>query len=276
MSLIEKAKFLDNFLDIRYLEKEYTREIYDLKGWDYEGIIINTEDYVTTFFSADGYEYEVKMNFEKYQENKFRSTLNEIKESFRNEYSLSLIPLAEKIAYGTSFKEHLENKLEKFRNHKIGKKYSTLLLEFINEFSIEFVDVIDTKSKNSSFYFLKTVAHRDTLNKLYRITLKEGLISSDTKQLTFLKLFDNLEVQNRVTWIGSTSELKYFIKLINKTELGFEDKGVYKWRIAVKCFVKVSVRSLKEITYKDLRTYKITDNTNQKLDRLLLNAILPV
>lgn len=274
MGLIEEVKCLDNFLNVNYLEKEYTKEVYDLNGWDYDGISVDTKDYVHTFFSSDGSDHEVSMSFEKHQENKFKSTLSDLKKGFRDDYGFSLIPLAEKIAYGTSLKQHLESKLEKFRNHKIGRRYSSLLLEFINDFSRDYVDVIDTRSKNQSFYFLKTVAHRDTLNKLYRVLLKEELISSDTTQLSFLGLFENIKVENRVTWIGNTSELKYFINLVNNVDFGFEDKGVYKWRIAVKCFAKVSSRSLKEITYKDLRTYKVTDNTRLKLDRFLLKILL--
>ena len=275
MSLIEKVKYLDNFLNERYLEKEYTKEGFDYNGFEYDGSV-NTESYVQTFFHPDGSHDDVDMVFEKFQESRFKSDLIDLKKSILDDYISNYVSLAEKIAFATSLKQNLEVKLEKFRNNKIGRRYAPFFLEFINKFSIEHVEVIDSGSKNNSFHFLDTFSHRDTLNKLYSILISLDLISKETKQVDFLKLFDNKKVINPITWLGNTSELKYFINLINRKDYGFEDKGVFRWRIAVKCFVKVSDRSMKKITFKDLRTYKITKGTSLKLGKMLLGKISPV
>jgi hypothetical protein len=275
LNLIEKVKCLDKFLNERYLEKEYTQEGFDFNGFEYDGSV-NTESYVQTFFSPDGSHNDVEMEFEKFQESRFKSDLIDLKKIILDDYISNYVSLAEKIAFATSLKQNLEAKLEKFRNNKVGRRYAPLFLEFINKFSTEHVEVIDSGSKNSSFHFLDRFSHRDTLNKLFSILASLDLIPKETKQVDFLKLFDNEKVVNPITWLGNTSELKYFINLINRKDYGFEDKGVFKWRIAVKCFVKVSDRSMKKITFKDLRTYKITEGTSLKLGKMLLGKISPV
>ena len=275
MSLIEKVKSLDNFLNERYLEKEYTKEGFDYNGFEYDGSV-NTESYVQTFFHPDGSHDDVDMVFEKFQESRFKSDLIDLKKSILDDYISNYVSLAEKIAFATSLKQNLEAKLEKFRNNKVGRRYAPLFLEFINKFSTEHVEVIDSGSKNSSFHFFERFSHRDTPNKLFSMLTSLDLIPKETKQVDFLKLFDNEKVVNPITWLGNTSELKYFINLINRKDYGFEDKGVFKWRIAVKCFVKVTSRSLRILTYTDLRTYKITDQTKLKLDRLLLHEIVSI
>jgi hypothetical protein len=274
LGLVEKANRIDNFLNERYLEKEFTQEWYDFNGSEYDGVEVNLESYIHTIFSTDGSSMEVNMVFKDYQVSVFKTALDDLKESFVDEYITAYIPLAEKIAFGTSLKRHLEKKLEKFRNKVSCRKFAPLLSDFIIELSIQFVDVIDSSAKNLSFCYSDKLSHRVTLNKLYGTLIFEGLISKETEELHFLSLFQNKEIENPVAWTGNVSELKYFIEIINRKELHFEDKGTYKWRIAVKCFVKVSSRTLKKITYTDLRTYKITNSTRLKLDYVLVKNIL--
>ena len=274
MGLVEKANRIDNFLNERYLEKEFTKERYDFNGADYDGVEVNIESYVHTIFSSDGSSMEVNMVFEDYQVSAFKTALDDLKKNFVNNYVTSYIPLAEKIAFGTSLKIHLEKKLEKFRNKASCRKFAPILSDFIIELSIQFIDVIDSSAKNLSFYYSDKLSHRTTLNKLYNTLITEELISKETEELHFLSLFQNKEVENPVAWTGNVSELKYFIEIINRKELHFEDKGAHKWRVAVKCFVKVSSRTLKKITYTDLRTYKITNSTRLKLDNVLVKNIL--
>ena len=274
MGLVKKANRIDNFLNERYLEKEFTKEWYDFNGFDYDGVEVNLESYVHTIFSSDGTSMEVNMVFKSYQISVFKTALDDLKKSFVDEYITAYIPLAEKIAFGTSLKRHLEKKLEKFRNKVSCRKFAPLLSDFIIELSVQFVDVIDSSPKNLSFCYSDKLAHRVTLNKLYSTLIFEGLISKETEELHFLSLFQNKEVENPVAWTGNVSELKYFVEIINRKELHFEDKVTYKWRIAVKCFIKVSSRTLKKITYTDLRTYKITNSTRLKLDNVLVKNIL--
>ena len=274
MGLVEKVNKIDNFLNERYLEKEYTQEWYILNSADYDGVEVNTGSYIYTHYFSDGSTHEVKMVFKNFQTASFKTALNDLKKCFVNEYITAYIPLAEKIAFGTSLKKHLERKLEKFRNNVSGRRFAPILSDFIIELSIQFVDVIDSSAKNLSFYYSDKLLHRATLNKLYNTLITEELISKETEELHFLSLFQNKEVENPVAWIGNVSELKYFIEIINRKEFHFEDKVAHKWRVAVKCFVKVSGRTLKKITYTDLRTYKITNCTRLKLDNVLVKNIL--
>ena len=99
MGLVEKANRIDNFLNERYLEKEFTKEWYDFNGVDYDGVEVNIESYVQTFYSPDGSANEVKMVFEDFQTAAFQTALNELRNSFVEEYVTSYISLAEKIAY---------------------------------------------------------------------------------------------------------------------------------------------------------------------------------
>ncbi len=277
MGLVDKVKILDNFLNERHLEKEFTIEKFDYYGKDYNGKLINTESYIQTHKLQLSLEeiIEVEMIFEAYQITAFKTALENIKNDFVEEYMSSLIPLTEKIAFGTSLREHLQTKLETFRNNINGRRFASLLSRFIDELSIEFIDhnAPDKKDYDSFKYFEKFI-HRGIPSKLYKVLIDHNLIGSETKESDFNKAFDNQKIDNPVRWTGQTSELKYFIYLINRMDLNFEDRGDYKWRIAVKCFVKVSSRSLKKITYKDLRTYKVTPKTKQKLDNILVNKIL--
>ena len=276
MDLVEKVNKIDNFLNERYLEKEYTQEWYILNSADYDGVEVNTGSYIYTHYFSDGSTHEVKMVFKNFQTASFKTALNDLKKCFVNEYITAYIPLAEKIAFGTSLKKHLERKLEKFRNNVSGRRFAPILSDFIIELSIQFVDVIDSSAKNLSFYYSDKLLHRATLNKLYNTLITEELISKETEELHFLGLFQNKEVEIPVAWVGSTSALKLFIQFVNNTENGFEDKGDYKWRIAVKCFVKVSQKNLRKITYTNLRTYKITDKTKLVFGALLEKSVLKI
>jgi hypothetical protein len=277
LGLVDKVKVLDNYLKERHLEKEFSKERFDYYGIDYDGSI-STESYIQIHKLhlplEEVEEYEVVIKFEEYQLSGFKSALIDIKNSFVKEFITATIPLVQKIAYGNSLKQKLIRKLEKFRNHKTGRKFAGILSDFINELTVEYIDYEDRDGKsNNSFKYLPK-AHWGTLNKLFHALIDNELLGGETAEADFHYIFQNLKVENPVRWIGHTSELKYFIELINRTDLGFEDKGSYKWRIAVKCFLKVSSTPLKTITFTDLRTYKVTPKTKEKLDNILVNKIL--
>lgn len=277
MGLVDKVKVLDNFLNERYLEKEFTKERFDYNGIDYDGKSINTESYIQTHklhLSSEEI-IEVKMMFEEYQIATFKTSLDILRKSFVEEYISSYKLLVEKIAFGNSLRNHLHAKLESFRSHKTAKKYSNILADFIEDFSSEFVDYLDTRSpNNNSFQYSDKLFHRTTISKLYNVLIKHYLIDEKTLEVDFIKIFKNDKIINPVRWTGQTSELKYFIQLINRRDLDFEDRGNLKWRIAEKCFIKVSDSTLKKITSTDLRTYKITSRTRLKLDEILVNKVL--
>lgn len=274
MGLVDKANNLDKFLNERFLEKEFTQERYDYYGADYDNQEINIETYIQAYKVSDDDIIEREMVFEEHQISAFKTALKELKTSFVEEYITAYVPLVEKIAFGSSLKQHLEVKLEKFRNNKIGRRYAGLLVDFINHLSIEFVDVIDTDNQiNNSFSYSDKLFHRATISNLYKALIEYSLIGAETEEADFIRVFKNQEITKPVRWTGQTSELKYFIQIVNREDLGFKDTVSYKWQIAVKCFVKVSSKNLKKITFKDLRTYKVTPNTILKLDKILVNKI---
>ena len=275
MGLLEKVEVLDEFLNENHLETEFTKEKFEYNGIDYDGKSINTKSYVQTHKLNARQELiiEVQMVFVEHQIQAFKAALKDLKNSFIEEYSTSVKPLIDKIAFGNSLIELLKKKLEIFRNHKTGRRFAGLLSEFINEVSTKYVKVDSNDKSNTSFNYREQHRHRATLSNLYNILINYGLIGLETEKLDFIRIFLNTEVENQVRWTGSTSELKYFIQLINQEGFGFEDKEGFKWRIAVKCFLKISSNSFKKITYKDLRTYKITDKTRQRLDDIILKKM---
>jgi hypothetical protein len=95
LSLIEKVKSLDNFLNERYLEKEFTKEGFDYNDFEYDGSV-NTESYVQTFFHPDGSHDDVDMDFEKFQESRFKSDLIDLKKSILDDYISNYVSLAAK------------------------------------------------------------------------------------------------------------------------------------------------------------------------------------
>ncbi|SHJ66724.1 hypothetical protein SAMN04488007_1043 [Maribacter aquivivus] len=279
MGLVNKVKELDNFLNERHLETEFTKDKFEYNGIDFDGKSISTDSYTITHKVNDTTEevFEAEMVFDEYQIGAFKRLLYDLKDSFVKEYSTTYISLIEKIAFGNAFKDHINKKLETFRNHKIGRNYAGLLSEFINDLSIRYIEHDDAKEKKvKSFEFKKKYLHRNTLSKIYTILIDNNLIGAETKEFEFKNIFRNEEVEIPIRWIGNTSELKYFINLINREDLGFVDREDFKWRIAVNCFIKVSSNSLKKITYKDLRTYKATDKSKQKLDKILVSKIVTI
>jgi len=278
LGLLVKVEVLDKFLNENHLETEFTKEKFEYNGMDYDGKSINTKSYVQTHKLNARQEpiIEVEMVFVVYQIGAFKAALKDLKNSFVEEYSISIKPLIEKIAFGNSLIELLQKKREIFRNHKTGRRYAGLLSEFIKEVSTEYVKADSNEKSNTSFNYREQYRHRATLKKLFNVLIDYGLIGVETKELDFNRIFLNTEVKNPVRWTGSTSELKYFIELINREEFDFEDKKGFKWRIAAKCFLKISSNSLKKITYKDLRTYKITDKTRRRLDEILVTKVLRI
>lgn len=271
MGLLEKVEVLDNFLNENYLETEFTREKFEYNGMDYDGRSINTKSYVQIhkLHGSQETSFEVDMVFAEYQIGAFKVALKDLKKGFVEQYSTLYKPLAEKIAFGNSLIEHLQNKLERFRNHKAEKRFASLLSEFINEMSTEYVEV-DSNNNINSFNYRKKYRHRATISKLYKVLIDYDLIGAETKETDFNRVFLDKDIETRIRWTGSTSELKYFIEIINREDFGFEDKGAFRWRIAAKIFIKISSSSLKKITFKDLRTYKITDKTRSRLDEILV------
>ena len=94
----------------------------------------------------------------------------------------------------------------------------------------------------------------DSINALYRDLDKNKLIDrKETGLSDFKKVFSNVEITNKVTWIGTVEELVYFIKtLCISKKIDFPKQT--HWKITRICFELLDGRDLNTI---DLRVQQL-------------------
>ena len=150
--------------------------------------------------------------------------------------------------------ESFQNDIEKYNSflHILIKQYKN---EFLNEELIELT--IEWLSKNYkkrdltgeiSTYYLKKVKENpliletgNGLTDIQEILIslrKEKFIENKTDLKAFKKLFKGkaLDEKEKIVWIGTKVELRWFVELIIEKNICFEIKGIDKWLIAQKCF----------------------------------------
>ncbi len=120
------------------------------------------------------------------------------------------------------------------------------------------------QSKKHSFRLVGYYKNQDKLKDLRKSLINKGFISKNTKLAIFKRIFSGEEIKTRVVWISNTSELGYFIKQLNKSEL-VEDLKQEHWIITLKCFEDKIGNSFKRTT---LHGSKIPANKN-KIDSAL-------
>jgi hypothetical protein len=166
------------------------------------------------------------------------------------------------------------DKLNKFSKNTETSIYVDEFKKFIDKLSREYISHQDDVDKTrSSFKYGDGVTKYNSIRAIYKTLLDSNLIGAETKFEDFEKIFQNKKIDNKVRWIGETSQLKYFIELINRPDLNFYDNKSSKWKIAVKCFIQFSDKNLKKISARDLSTYKTTTNTIDSLDKLIVQDI---
>lgn len=210
-------------------------------------------------------ENEVLVTFESFKLQKFKAKIKTIHNEFE---TLSEI---EKNYYCESLIAALNLVSNSFSKDSGLKNYQTELKLAVQELSNKYSKYLNRTTKNNSFNYITGRKNNDfkKIRHIYE-ALKEGeLIDKETTLNDFELVFKNETIKKLIRWTGSTSELKYFIKIINTPNYGFEDNADEKWRVAVNCFIKVKKRSIEKVDFKNLRTYKITPATIIKLDSLI-------
>lgn len=259
MQLDKLIDDLKKFKQKEYLEKEF-RELFDK---------INILEICTANAKFDQFTYnsptvinqeivfnEVLVTLKNFRLQQFKAKINLIYDRLNNTLD------QEKSTIYQIFISKL-NKLQKdlTNNNPEYSEELTILIKYLKDYNIR-------STKNHSFKY-KDGGKYNKINKLFNLLREAKLIDYHTDTLDFERVFQNKPIEKLIQWSGNTSQLKCFIQIVNYPQNGFEDNGDEKWRIAVNCFSKTKKRSFDKITFKNLRTYKITESTKRKMNSLI-------
>jgi len=269
MQVEKSIEDLKEFKKIDWLEKEF-QDLFD-KINEYETCIPNENFKQFTYNSPIVIKGEIIFNevlvtFEDFKFQKFQAKINLIQSQFEEMSQL------EKIYYCEALISKLKQAYNDFSKYpelkNLNLELKTAIKQLLNQLSI----YLKKPTKKNSFRFNHSSFAKISL--IYKALVYEKLIGDEVLLEDFELIFRNQIIQKLIHWTGTTSELKYFIKIISTPEYGFEDTKDEKWQIAVNCFTKVKKRSTEIIDYKNLRTYKITPSTIKKIDSLIVIPIL--
>jgi hypothetical protein len=205
---------------------------------------------------------EVLVTFESFKLQKFKAKMKIIHNEFE------ILSKIKKNYYCESLISVLKLVSNNFSKDAEFKSYDTELKFAIEELSIEYSTQLNKTTKNNSFKY-KDGTNYIIINNIFDWLKKELIIDENTELLNFKHVFQNKPIEKLIRWIGTASELKHFIQIINNSDNGFEDNGDEKWRIAVKCFSMTKKRSFEKLDSENLRTYKVTKATKFKMDSLI-------
>ena len=162
------------------------------------------------------------------------------------------------------FEESFQSNIEEYTTflHILMKQYKN---EFLNDNLIELTsdwlsmntvkiddhEIIEKKrtltGQISTFYlkkveekplFLETGGGLICIQEILFSLKKEKFIDSETDFKAFIKIFKGKELseKEKIVWIGTKVELRWFVELIIKKNICLEINGIDKWLIAQKCF----------------------------------------
>jgi len=262
MQLDKLIDDLKEFKKAGYLKKEF-RDLFDKINM-FEICTPNDEFNQFTYNSPTIINQEVVFNevlvtFENFRSQQFKAKINLINSS------LNGIPEQQKKTIYQIVISKLNELQKDLNNNPDLKGYLeelTMLIKSLNDYN-------NQSTKNYSFKY-KDGGTYIKIKNLFDLLKEARLIDNNTVIHDFERVFQNKPIEKLIQWSGDTSQLKYFIQIINTLEYGFEDNGDEKWRIAVKCFSKTKKRSFDQINYKDLRTYKVTETTKYKMNLMVV------
>lgn len=112
----------------------------------------------------------------------------------------------------------------------------------------------DKTNETLSFVYINLDKNPEAITNLFN-SLRDvaKLIDTQTKLIDFKKVFSGKEVTQPIVWLGTPTELYYFIKYIHNIQKSVEDSKKQQWAIACHCFVgennvrfdKVKLKALK-------------------------------
>lgn len=264
MQLDKLIDDLKEFKNPEYLVEEFYKEYCDLNNREYDGSFEKLVDFsfttaLKTF--ADTITHTETITFNGFKLQRFKAKMNlSLNEFKRNVFCQQFI-------------SKLKEVLKDFYKDPELKQYCLELNTVIEKLNDDYLNFKNKNTKNNSFKY-KDGTKYTRIRKFFDWLKKEKLIDEQTEFLDFERVFQNKPIEKLIQWIGTTSELKYFIQIINNSKFEFEDNGDEKWRIAVKCFSKTKKRSFEKIDSENLRTYKVTKATKLKMDSLIVNEFV--
>lgn len=265
MQLEKSIEALKEFKKNDWIQKAF-RDLFD-KISEYEACTPNKNYTQFTYNSPVALNDEIIFNevlvtFDNFRLQKFKTKINLIQHQFEELSQL------EKIYYSEVLILQLKQICNDFSKYSELKILNSELKVAIKHHSTQLSIYLKKTTKKNSFRYSDNSFAK--IANIYKALITEKLIGSEVSLEDFELIFKNQIIQKLIRWTGNTSELKYFIKIINTPEYGFEDMKEEKWQIATNCFLKVKKRSTDTIDYKNLRTYKITPSTIKKLDLLIV------
>jgi hypothetical protein len=270
MQLNKLIDDLKEFKKTDWLVKEFYEEYCNLNNREDDGSFEELVDFSFTTLlktSSDTITNTETITFNGYKLQKFKSKTKLVINEFEK-----LIELE-----GNNICQHfilrLKDVLKDFYKDPEFKEYVVELITVIEKLNDDYLNFKNKNTKNNSFKY-KDGAKYNRISKIFDWLKKEKLIDMQTDLLDFERVFQNKPIEKLIQWIGTTSDLKYFIQIINNSKFEFEDNGDEKWRVAVKCFSKTKKRSFEKIDSENLRTYKVTKTTKLKMNSLIVNEFV--
>lgn len=266
MQLNKLIADLKEFKKPDYLVEEFYKEFCNLNNREYDGHFEKLVDFSSTaalkHFEKTLIHTET-ITFNGFKLRKFNAKVKLVTNEFEK-----LTELERSNTYQHSILK-LKEVLNDYNKDPELKEYFEELNTIIENLTSDNLNFKSTITKNFSFKYKK--GHRyDKIRDVFDVLEKEKLIASNTQLRDFELVFQNKPIEKLIQWTGTTSELKYFIIIINNSDYGFENNGDEKWRVAVKCFSKTKKRLLETVDSKNLRTYKVTEATKLKMGSLIV------
>ena len=270
---MQHNKLIDDLKEFKktdWLVKEFYEEYCNLNNREDDGSFEELVDFSFTTLlktSSDTITNTETITFNGFKLQKFKSKTKLVINEFEK-----LIELK-----GNNICQHfilrLKDVLKDFYKDPEFKEYVVELNTVIEKLNDDYLNFKNKNTKNNSFKY-KDGAKYNRISKIFDWLKKEKLIDMQTDLLDFERVFQNKPIEKLIQWIGTTSDLKYFIQIINNSKFEFEDNGDEKWRVAVKCFSKTKKRSFEKIDSENLRTYKVTKTTKLKMNSLIVNEFV--
>ncbi len=126
----------------------------------------------------------------------------------------------------------------------------------VSEKKEELVKIEESTKDNcyESFEYRHLAAHPDAISNLFDSLKNESkLIATDTRLVDFKRIFSGKEVNTPIKWIGTATELYYFIRSIYGINFYVKGTNKQQWNIACTCFIKENGETFDKTKLKSLK-----------------------
>jgi hypothetical protein len=114
----------------------------------------------------------------------------------------------------------------------------------------------DTKTTRPiaiAYTYLKNDQNYNAIADLYDTLVKNEFISESTDKKDFRRIFENTKPQRQINWIGSISDLHYFIKVIHKHPSLIYNLSNNIWKVTAQLFIDKNNRPFEWQKFKGLK-----------------------